>query len=92
MTSLPKANTTLIKIAVVVAVLLLGSITAMVYIKGYPWTCGQATAEDEKAIAEGVAASEALAANPLDSDRKYKFDAELEQLKRANEAKKRLCE
>ncbi len=83
----------LIIVGGVAGLVLLGTIATMLYTKGYPWTCSQAQAEEQQALADGVAASEAYAKNLLnaDEDAKRKFSSGVERVKKAVENRNRLC-
>lgn len=75
----------------VAGLLLLTSIAVMTYVKGYPWTCGQAESEANKSQASAVQASKDYAANLPDENLNQRFKDNLARSEQAFAAKQRLC-
>jgi hypothetical protein len=63
----------------------------MVYLKGYPWTCGQATAEVDQSNKRSVQAAKDAASGLLDEQKQQKFKDELARSESATATKIRLC-
>jgi len=74
-----------------IALALLTAIAAMVYLKGYPWTCGQATAEVDQSNKRSVQAAKDAASGLLDEQKQQKFKDELARSESATATKIRLC-